>query len=129
MFVMATLEEGNAGGNTSQISQLHRVALLLPENQEFMSLCNDSVTTLPHVSGGSILRGGVLSQGLFEVDEMSIWTLCSVGERDSILHSEIDLLLMGCGTQKQIRQSTRFISHITLGCPFTRCTGSPELTR
>lgn len=68
----------NVGENAeplSQVAQLQRIALMaLSENFEFLSLEHNSVTLLPSVRGETFDNAGH-----FELEEGSIWTLCSIG--------------------------------------------------
>jgi hypothetical protein len=60
---------------SSQVSQLQRIALMaITETFEFLSLEQDSVTLLSSKRGESFHNAGH-----FELDEGSIWTLCSIG--------------------------------------------------
>lgn len=66
---------GEISETQSQVSQLQRIALMaIAENFEFLSLEQDSITMLPSVRGKSFHNAGH-----FELEEGSIWTLCSIG--------------------------------------------------
>ena len=69
----------------SHVSQLHRIALMLSESHTFVSLDNDSITSLPSITQPKDKRYGP-SNGLFELEEVSIWTLCSVAQTEYTFH-------------------------------------------
>ncbi len=62
--------------NTCHASQLHRIAFMEKQSKQFISLDNESISLQ------TPLRSELssLSTGLFELDEVSVWTLCGIGK-------------------------------------------------
>lgn len=74
-WIEYNLSVGETNEPLSQVSQLQRIALMaLSESFEFMSLEQESVTLLPSLRGETFHDAGN-----FELEEGSIWTLCSIG--------------------------------------------------